>query len=54
MEDFNVVLATIGSTCSGIGASSVNLVGWSIIETTTLRLTPVAEIDFDLYSTKST
>jgi len=49
-----MAFATVSGDLFGIGVSNVNLVRWSIIERTILHLTPAAEIDSDLYSTKST
>ena len=49
-----MALATISAALLGIDVSSVNLVRWSIMKRTILHLTPAAEIDSNLYSTKST
>ena len=49
-----MALATISAALLGIDVSSVNLVRWSIMERTIWHFSLAAEIDSDLYSTKST
>ena len=45
---------TVSSVLLRTGSSTANLVRWSIMEITYLHSIPAAEVDTDLYSTKST
>ena len=49
-----MAFATVSADLLGMSVSNVNLVRSSMMERTILHLTPAAEIDSDLYSTKST
>ena len=49
-----MALATVSAILLRTGNSIANLVRWSIIEKTYLHSIPAAEVDTDLYSTKST
>ena len=49
-----MAFATVPADLFGIGVSSANLVRWYTMERTTLHLTPAAETDSDLFSTRST
>ena len=46
--------ATVSAALIRTGTSTANRVRWSIIERTYLHSIPAAEVDTDLYSTKST
>ena len=49
-----MALATALAVLLRTGNSTTNLVRWSIIERTYILLIPAADVDTDLYSTKST
>ena len=49
-----MTLATVSAVLLRTGNSTANLVSWSIVERTYFHSIPAADVDTDLYSTKST